>query len=146
MAPHVSLGGNRSRTFIDTNILVYTDDPRDPVKQTKAVQLIRDLMSTRVGTVSLQVLQEYFTTATGRLKLAADIAKQRVEAFALMHVMEPALADILAAIDFHRLHRVSFWDALILRAAKQSGCRLLLSEDLQHGQIVDGVRIVNPFL
>ncbi|MGH9598251.1 MAG: PIN domain-containing protein [Terracidiphilus sp.] len=146
MASHVSLGGNLSRSFIDTNILVYTDDPKDPGKQSRAIGLVLDLLRRGTGVVSLQVLLEYFATATGKLKLAADLAKRRVEAFARLHVVEPALTDILAAIDLHRLHRVSYWDALILRSAKQSGCRILLSEDMQHGQVIDGVRIVNPFL
>jgi predicted nucleic acid-binding protein len=100
----------------------------------------------RTGVISLQVLQEYFVTATGKLKLDAELAKQRIEVFAKLHIAEPAVNDILAAIDMHRLYHVSFWDALILRMAKQTGCRVLLSEDMQHGQEIDGVRIVNPFL
>jgi predicted nucleic acid-binding protein len=61
-------------------------------------------------------------------------------------VAEPSVSDILAAIDMHRLHGFSFWDALVLRMAKQAGCRILLSEDMQHGRESDGVQIVNPFL
>jgi predicted nucleic acid-binding protein len=60
-------------------------------------------------------------------------------------VAVPNVADILAAIDLHRLHGFSFWDALILRAAKQAGCSVLLSEDLQEAREIDGIRIVNPF-
>jgi predicted nucleic acid-binding protein len=57
----------------------------------------------------------------------------------------PDLGDILAAIDLHRLHQFSFWDALVLRATKQAGCNVLLSEDLQNHREIDGIRIVNPF-
>ncbi|MGH9606202.1 MAG: PIN domain-containing protein [Terracidiphilus sp.] len=146
MASKAGLSGNLSRSFIDTNILVYTDDPGDPAKHSRAIGLVGDLLRQRTGVVSLQVLQEYFTTAMGKLKLAADVAKRRIEAFARMQVVEPKLTDILAAIDLHRLHRVTYWDALILRTASQSGCRILLSEDMPHGQVIDGVRIVNPFL
>ena len=96
--------------------------------------------------VSLQVLQEYFVSATGKLKLDSELAKGRVEFFARFHVAEPTVGDILAAIDLHRLHGISLWDTLVLRCAKQSGCRVLLTEDMQHGQVFDGVRIVNPFL
>jgi len=138
--------GSNSRIFLDTNILVYSDDPRDPVKQTKAINLIKDHLRSRAGVVSLQVLQEYFVSATGKLRLDSELAKQRVEVFARFQVAEPTVGDILAAIDLHRLHGLSLWDALILRCAKQSGCRVLLTEDMQHGQIVDGVRIENPFL
>jgi len=63
-----------------------------------------------------------------------------------LNVAEPTVNDVLAAIDFHRLHRLSFWDSLILRMTKQAGCRVLLTEDLQHGQLIDGIRIVNPFI
>ena len=138
--------GSNSRIFLDTNILVYSDDPRDPVKQTKAINLIRDHLRSRAGVVSLQVLQEYFVSATGKLRLDSELAKRRVEVFARLQVAEPTVGDILAAIDLHRLHGLSLWDALILRSAKQSGCRVLLTEDMQHGQVVDGVKIVNPFV
>ena len=146
MASEMSLRGKTSRVFLDTNVLVYSDDPRDPAKQPKALNLIKEHLSLRTGVVSLQVLQEYFVTTTGKLKLNAELAKQRVEAFAKFHVAEPSVTDILAAIDLHRLHGFSYWDALILRMAKQTGCRVLLSEDMQCGREFDGVKIVNPFL
>ena len=122
--------GRTSRSFLDTNVLVYSDDPRDLVKQTKALDLIKDHLRRRTGVVSLQVLQEYFVSVTGKLKLDAELAKR----------------DILAAIDPHRLHGFSYWDALVIRCASQSGCSVLLTEDLQNGRVVDGVEIVNPFL
>jgi predicted nucleic acid-binding protein len=96
--------------------------------------------------VSLQVLQEYFVSATRKLKLDAELARRRVEVFAKFHLAEPTVNDVLAAIDLHRLHSFSYWDALVLRMAKQAGCRVVLTEDLQHGQEFDGLRIVNPFL
>jgi len=142
----MSVRGRVPRTFLDTNILVYSDDPRDPVKRATAIDLVQRHLRSRTGTVSLQVLQEYFVSATGKLKLDSELARQRVEVFAKFHVGEPNIGDILAAIDIHRLHGLSFWDALILRMAKQTGCRVLLSEDMQHGQEFDGVKIVNPFL
>jgi len=135
-----------SRTFLDTNILVYSEDGSEPTKQMKALELIKEHLQNRTGAVSLQVLQEYFVTVTKKLKLDADLARSKVEIFARFHVAEPAVSDILAAIDFHRLHGVSYWDALILRCARQTGCTVLLTEDMQHGQRIDGLRIVNPFL
>jgi predicted nucleic acid-binding protein len=146
MASQVSVGGRALRTFFDTNVLVYSDDPRDPIKHRKALDIIKNHLSQRSGVVSLQVLQEYFVNATGKLKLDAELAKRRVEVFAKFQVAEPTVADVLSAIDLHRLRGLSFWDSLILHCAKQSGCRVLLSEDLQHGQVIDGVRIINPFL
>jgi len=135
-----------SRAFLDTNVLVYTDDPRDPVKQAKALDLIKQHLLSRKGVVSLQVLQEYFVLATGKLKLDSALAKERIEVFARLQVVEPTVTDILAAIDLHRLRGLSFWDALVVHSARQAGCSVLLTEDLQHGQEFDGVKIVNPFL
>jgi predicted nucleic acid-binding protein len=146
VASQVSPRDGRPRSFIDTNVLVYTDDSRDPAKQAAAIELVKVHQRGRTGVVSLQVLEEYFNSATGKLKLTAELAKRRVEFFALLHVVESRVDDLLAAIDIHRLHRLSFWDALIIRSAKMAGCSVLLTEDMQHGQVIDGVRIVNPFL
>jgi predicted nucleic acid-binding protein len=100
----------------------------------------------RTGVVSLQVLQEYFVNATRKLGLDPGLVRQKVEIYSRFEVVEPVAVDILAAIDFHRLHRISYWDALVLHCAKKSGCRVVLSEDMPQGQVVDGVEIVNPFL
>ena len=146
MAPEMTMKSRPPRTFFDTNVLVYSDDPRDPAKQATAIDLVQDHLRLRTGVVSLQVLQEYFVSVTGKLKLDAELAKGRVEFFARFYVAEPTVGDILAAIDLHRLYRISLWDTLILRCAKQTGCSVLLTEDMQHGQVIDGVEIVNPFL
>jgi predicted nucleic acid-binding protein len=132
--------------FLDTNVLLYCDDSGSPVKQQKALEIVLGHRRKGTGVVSLQVLQEYFANATRKLGLDPDLAKQKVEVYARFRVVEPSVADLLAAVDLHRLHKLSIWDALILRSAKQSGCRVLLSEDMQHDQVIGGVRIVNPFI
>jgi predicted nucleic acid-binding protein len=134
------------RTFLDTNILLYADDLAYPAKQQRALDLILEHRTRRTGVVSLQVIQEYFVNATRKLGLDPEFARQKVESYCRFEVVEPVATDILAAIDIHRLHRISYWDALVLHCAKQAGCRVLLTEDMQHGQVIDGVRIVNPFL
>lgn len=136
----------RARSFFDTNVLVYADDKAAPAKQRRALDLIAEHRRARTGVVSLQVLQEYFVTVTRKLHLDPRIARRKVELIAEFDVASPEVADILAAIDLHRLHGVSFWDALVLRAAKQAGCSILLSEDMQGNREIDGVQIVNPFL
>lgn len=133
------------RSFVDTNIVVYADDPRDPVKQARATELIVVAMRTRLGVVSTQVLQEYYNAATKKLRLQAALARTKVELLASMSVVQVDPPLILAAIDLHRLHRLSLWDALIVEAAALSGCRELLSEDLQPGFRHGGVTVVNPF-
>ena len=135
----------RARTFFDTNVLVYADDKAAPAKQRRALDLIAEHRRARTGVVSLQVLQEYFVTVTRKLHLDPRIARRKVELIAEFDVVFPEVADILAAIDLHRLHGVSFWHALVLRAAKQAGCSVLLSEDMQGNREIDGVQIVNPF-
>jgi predicted nucleic acid-binding protein len=134
------------RSFFDTNVLVYAEDPSDPRKREIATNLIVHHLRQRTGVLSVQVLQEYFVSATGKLKREITLVRQQVEFFTHFQVVEPTAEDVLAAIDLRRLYGFSIWDALILRAAKKAGCRVLLSEDMQHGQTIDGVRIVNPFL
>jgi predicted nucleic acid-binding protein len=134
-----------ARSFFDTNVLVYADDKASPAKHRRALELVAEHRRAGTGVVSMQVLQEYFVTVTRKLHVDARIARRKVELLAEFDVAAPELADILAAIDLHRLHGFSFWDALVLRAAKQAGCTVLLSEDLQEAREIDGVRIVNPF-
>jgi predicted nucleic acid-binding protein len=134
------------RAFLDTNIFLYCDDPSHTAKQRRALELVLEHKARRTGVVSLQVLQEYFVNATGKLGIDPEVARHKVEVYSRLEVVEPVTADILAAIDFHRLHRISYWDALVLHCARRSGCRILLTEDLQHGREFDGVKIINPFL
>jgi predicted nucleic acid-binding protein len=96
--------------------------------------------------MSLQILQEYFVTVTRKYGVDPASARRKVELFAAFDVVEPALTDVLSAIDLHRLRNLSYWDALVVHCARQAGCEQVLSEDMQHGQVIDGVRIVNPFL
>ena len=133
------------RSFFDTNVLVYADDASTPSKQERALDLIDEHRRAGTGVVSLQVLQEYFVSVTRKLGVEAGVARRKVELLAEFDVAAPGVQDILAAIDLHRLHGLSFWDTLILRSAKQAGCRVLLTEDFQDQRDLDGVRVVNPF-
>jgi len=133
------------RSFFDTNVLVYADDNAAPRKQRRAVELVAEHRRAGTGVVSLQVLQDYFVTVTRKLQVEARIARRKVELLAEFDVVTSEVADVLGAIDLHRLHGISFWDALIVRSAKQSGCKVLLSEDMQHAREIDGIQIVNPF-
>lgn len=134
------------RSFLDTNVLAYTDDSGEPRKQTVALELHAKCHRRAQGVVSTQVLQEYYVTTTRKLGVDPAVARRKLELFARMHVVVNQVGDILAAVDLARLHTVSFWDALIVRAAQQAECRVLYSEDLQHGWKVDGLEIVNPFV
>jgi predicted nucleic acid-binding protein len=134
-----------ARSFFDTSVLVYADDKAAPPKQRRALELVAEHRRAGTGVVSLQVLQEYFVTVTRKLHVDPRVARRKVELLAEFDVASPEVADILAAIDLHRLHGFSFWDALVLRAAKQAGCTVLFSEDLRDARQIDGIHIVNPF-
>jgi predicted nucleic acid-binding protein len=132
--------------FVDTNVLIYADDKAAGPKRETARALLRRVLAQPRTSVSIQVLQEYFAAATRRLGLPPDVARRRVAVLGRLDIVTPKLTDLLAAIDLHRLHSLSFWDALIVRAALVAGCRTLYTEDLQHGQEFDGLRVVNPFV
>lgn len=131
--------------FVDTNVVVYADDADAGPKRDLARTLLTRIFSDGSAVVSVQVLQEYFAAATRRLGLPAEAARNRVEALGRLEVVSLAADDVLAAIDLHRLHSLSIWDALIVRAALVSGCRTLFSEDLQSGRRFGALEIVNPF-
>jgi len=133
------------RSFFDTNVLVYTDDGDAPSKQAKALELVAVHRQDRSGVLSTQVLQEYFVAATRKLGVSPPVARRKAELFGRLEVVPIGLNDILGAIDLHRLHQLSFWDGLIVRAALASGCTRLYSEDLQDGWRLDGLVVVNPF-
>ena len=131
--------------FFDTNIFVYTDDASAPAKRRRAIELIHQCHSSGEAVISTQVMQEYYVTATRKLSLDAAFVQKKVEIMSRMRVVELNAMDITRAIDLHRLHQVSFWDALILHAASIGGAGVLYSEDLQHGASLAGVRVENPF-
>jgi len=133
------------RAFIDTNLLIYADDLDAGRKNRIAQQVLGGLISTRRGVLSTQVLQEYFVVATRKLGVAPESARRKIGLLATLDLVQVDLSMILGAIDLLRLHSLSFWDALILRAAATAGCTTLLTEDLQHGQVIEGVRVENPF-
>ncbi|MBW8876833.1 MAG: PIN domain-containing protein [Acidobacteria bacterium] len=133
------------RCFVDTNVFIYADDDDAGPKRDQARELIREVMSSRAGVLSLQVLQEYFSIATKKLGISAASARQRIEWLSRWDVVILGVEDVLAAVDLHRLHGFSIWDALVIRAALNGGCRVLYSEDLQDGRRIEGLEVVNPF-
>jgi predicted nucleic acid-binding protein len=132
--------------FFDTNILVYADDASSPEKQDRAITLFAEHLRRGTAVVSLQVLQEYFAAATRKLRLAPEMAQRKVEILGRCRLVRFELSDIIAAIELHRLAQISFWDALIVHAARSAGAGVLYSEDLQPGAVLAGVRVVNPFV
>jgi predicted nucleic acid-binding protein len=134
------------RVFFDTNVLLYADDKRYPDKQEIASHLIRTHRLHETGVVSLQVLQEFFSNGVRKLGLEPSFARRKMEIFSRFHLVEPEVSDVFAAADLSMLRQISYWDALIVHCARKSGCQIVLTEGLHNGQIIDGVKIVNPFV
>lgn len=136
----------KERSFLDSNILLYTDDSSAPEKQVIATELLRSGWQSNNAFLSTQVLQEYFSAATRKMGVPAEAAQRKIELLGKrLGVFSIEHSDIVQAIDIYRLHSFSFWDSLIVRMAQKSACTILYSEDMQHDRVVNGVRIVNPF-
>jgi predicted nucleic acid-binding protein len=131
--------------FFDTNVLLYADDVSSPKKRERAISLFAQHLRQGTAVVSLQVLQEYFAAGTRELGLDPELAQRKVEIIARSKVVRLDVSDVIAAIELHRLHRISFWDSLIVHAARASGASVLFSEDIQAGASLGGVRVINPF-
>lgn len=132
--------------FVDTNVLIYALDPRDAAKQSAAQAWLTRCWQERSGRVSAQVLNEFYLNLV-RIKGNEFKARARTEIRHLMawHPCAIDAAMLETAWGIADDARVSHWDALILAAAIHQDCETLLSEDMRHGQTIEGVRIVNPF-
>ena len=132
------------KIFIDSNLFVYSADNGEPLKQAAAKSILFEL-SENGGVVSTQVLQEFYNVVSGKLKCPKDTAKQLVEDISNNFIVHKnSVFDILHAIDISIKTQFSFWDSLIISAAISENCTTLYSEDLNEGQIVEGVLIHNP--
>ncbi len=137
----------RPLVFVDTNVLVYLRDSRDPDKQRLAAEWMAYLWESRSGRLSTQVLHEYYVTVTGKLSPGMPVEEARDDVLAL-HAWAPLEAGVeLMEAGWMVQDRwgFSFWDALVIAAAQAAGCSLLLTEDLSHGQELEGIRVVSPF-
>lgn len=134
------------RCFIDTNILVYTQAGDALRKQRAALSLLRQLHASASGVISTQVLHEYANVALKRLRLDAALVRTQLHFWEQFEVVQLTPAIIHAGLDLHQTRALSFYDAMIVAAAQTSGCTVLYSEDMQSGESINGVRIINPFV
>ncbi len=133
------------RTFIDTNVLIYAEASDAPVKQRVALDLLKQHFLGATGVLSTQVLQEYCNIAIKKLKLPAQHIRAQLALYEQFELVLVTPVMIHAALDLHQTRSVAFFDAIILAAAQTAGCAVVLSEDMNAGEMVGGVRIVNPF-
>lgn len=134
-----------SKTFIDTNIIIYANDSADERKQTIAIDIVSGHIRDRLGVISTQVMQEYAVNALGKIKQALPVIMHQLHLLESLEtvVLKPKL--VRRALEICGIYGISYWDALILAAAEQAGCGRILSEDLSAGQSYCGIECVNPF-
>jgi predicted nucleic acid-binding protein len=133
--------------FVDTNVLVYARDAADPAKQQAAERWLRSLWATRAGRVSSQVLNEYYVVVTEKLRPGLDREQARADVRNLT-AWAPVPTDrstIEGAWTIQDRHGLSWRDSLVVSAAQVAGCGWLLTEDLEHDRVLDGVHVVDPF-
>ena len=137
----------KDKVFLDTNIIVYAHDRSSGEKHVVAREIMDYLWETRKGLISVQVLQELFVCVTKKIAKPLPIknAKLLLEYLSNWDVIVNDKFITLKAIDFQEKHQFSFWDSLIIQAALQGQASLLLSEDLPDGQVVEDLKILNPF-
>lgn len=138
-----------ARVFLDTNIFVYSFDNRDPIKRNLALELIHKTSEANTARISYQVVQEFVNLAT---KKFAQPLKQSDVRLYLESIMSPmwhinsSMGLTSKALDIQERWAYSFYDSMIIASALEAGCSILYSEDLHHGQTIEGLKIINPFV
>jgi len=134
------------KTFVDTNVLIYAYDVDAGKKREIARDILRELWMQQTGTLSMQVLQEFYVNVTRKIAtpLPKPVARREVDSYTVW-CTDTTPAEISAAFRIEDEACIGFWDALIIAAARKAGAARILSEDLNPGQIIAGIRIENPF-
>jgi len=136
-----------AKAFVDTNVLVYAHDPSAGEKHRRAVSLVTELWESGSGCLSVQVLGEFYVIVTRKVPTPMEPGRavQIMRDLAAWTVHEPAMDDVIGAVELQTRYGISFRNATIVRSAFHLGCETLWSEDLNPGQVYDGVRVLNPF-
>jgi predicted nucleic acid-binding protein len=138
--------GTSDKAFVDSNVLIYAHDVDAGRKHDVAKRLLRDLWLSRTGVLSTQVLHESYVNVTCKIRTPLSKTEaRRVVGTYIQWCLEPDASDVHEAFRLEDEGGLGFWDALILASAARSGATRLLSEDLNPGQVISGVRVVNPF-
>ena len=135
------------KVFVDTNILVYAYDTDAGKKHGIALNIMKDLWHSGLGTISTQILQEFFVTLTKKIAAPLDISvvRETIRRLAKWDVLLIDVDAIISATELQETYKYSFWDSLIIASAMAGGAKTILSEDLADGQTIQGVTIKNPF-
>lgn len=131
--------------FIDTNVIVYANDRNAGAKQDRALVVIKRLMETGAGVISIQVLQEYARTALDKLHQESNIVLRQLKLLESLRIVPPTPGIVRRGVELCSAYRITFWDAAIVAAAEAENCDLILSEDFNESQFYAGVQVVDPF-
>ena len=131
--------------FLDTNVLIYAAQKSNKVKQKRARELINELSVKRQAVISSQVVSEFISIARKKLGCSDSSLRRLVAKFAAFKIVSIDFEDTSRALEVSILNKISYWDALIIVAAKKSKCSLISTEDLNSGQQIEGMVIFNPF-
>ena len=136
------------KAFVDTNVLLYAHDREAGAKRRRARDLLEGLWNEGRGILSTQVLQEFYVNVRRKTRPALSPAQARtlVADYLTWNPVVNDGAAVLEAVDLGHRHQLSFWDALIVVAARKGGASVIYSEDLNHGQMFGSLQILNPFL
>ncbi|MGD9159835.1 MAG: PIN domain-containing protein [Desulfobacteraceae bacterium] len=138
----------KDKVFVDTNILVYAHDLDAGERYEKANKLILGLWESGTAVISTQVLQEFYVTLTRKIPkpLTVNNATGVISSYISWDVITNKPENILMATELEYRYKISFWDALIVSAAYEGNVKTILTEDLNHGQYIEGIKIENPFM
>jgi predicted nucleic acid-binding protein len=137
-----------ARVLIDSNLLIYAHDGSEPERQPRALALLDLMQDLQLGALSVQCLSEYFAVITRKFDppmSAADAAAQVQRLAEAWPTFEITPAVVIEAARGVVDHQLAYWDAVIWAVAKLNQLDTVLSEDCQHGRVLEGVRFVNPF-
>jgi predicted nucleic acid-binding protein len=148
MASRTATRSTTAPVFVDSNILVYAHDLDAGAKRSVAAALLERLWEAQTGALSIQVLQEFYVNVTRKIAQPVALAQAReiLRQYSPWIRTDTSVATVLRASEISELARISFWGALVVASAEEAECTELATEDLAHGQVIAGVRIVNPFL
>lgn len=131
--------------FIDSNLIVYANDRREPEKQSRALELVQAMMMKGCGVISTQVLQEYANVALTKLDQESSVILRQLRLLENLHIELITPEITRRAVEIKITTQISFWDANIVAAAESAECDFIVSEDLNAGQLYAGMEVVDPF-
>jgi predicted nucleic acid-binding protein len=136
------------KVFVDSNVLIYAHDRDAGVKQQRAAERLRELWENGLGRLSTQVLQEVYVNVTQKIKrpLTRSVAREVIRNYGLWVESVITPSTVVRASEISEAWKLAFWDSMIVAAAEQDSVQELFSEDLSHGEVIAGIRVVNPFL